>query len=79
MVSNVENLCILAHSKRLLRVLPVDILVSLTIVHVPHSGHFKTSPLGLPWVAQQTYLPVLMLVLYVGKQCQNIFARVQCL
>ena len=43
-VSNVENLCIFAHSNRLLRVLPVDILVSLTIVHVPHSGHF----IGVP-------------------------------
>ena len=70
-VSSVENLWVFAHSNRLLRVLPVDILVSLTIVHVPHSGHFKTSPLGLPWVVQQTYPLVLMLVLCACKQCQN--------
>jgi hypothetical protein len=43
-VSNVENLCIFAHSSRLLRVLLVDILDSLTIVHVPHSGHFIGAP-----------------------------------
>lgn len=54
MVSNVENLCILAHSKRLLRVLPVDILVSLTIVHVPHSGHF----IGAPCLAPCLWLPL---------------------
>lgn len=43
-VSNVENLWKFAHSSRLLLVLPVDILDSLTIVHVPHSGHFIGAP-----------------------------------
>ncbi len=39
-VSSVENLCILAHSILLRLVLLFRVLVSLTIVHVLHTGHF---------------------------------------
>lgn len=39
-VSSVENLCILAHSILLRLVLFACVLVSLTIVHVLHTGHF---------------------------------------
>jgi hypothetical protein len=43
-ISIVENRCSLAHSKRRLRVLSVLDRVSLTIVQVPHSGHFTNVP-----------------------------------
>ena len=54
MVSKVVNLCSFAHSSLRLRVFPVLILVSLTIVHVPHSGHF----IGATYLAFGLLLPV---------------------
>jgi hypothetical protein len=44
-VSSVENLCMFAHSILLRLVLFACVLVSLTVVHAPHSGHFIREPL----------------------------------
>ena len=53
MVSKVVNLCSFAHSSLRLRVFPVLVLVSFTIVHVPHSGHF----IGATYLAYGLLLP----------------------
>ena len=62
-VSSVVNRCSFAHSNRRLRVFPVDILVSLTIVHVPHSGHLIGGPFVVFWskaMSKETRLRLLL-------------------